>query len=81
MTKRENRGRLSKDRQYSGLMKETIEWSKEGDNTLARWKKYNTVANRRTDNRVAKRTGNAVAKGTDNAVGKQIKTNLTMNIT
>ena len=36
MTKRVNRGRLSKDRQYSGLKKETIEWSKEGDNTLAK---------------------------------------------
>ena len=36
MTKRVNRGRLSKDRQYSGQKKETIEWSKESDNTLAR---------------------------------------------
>ena len=34
MKDRQHSVRLSKDRQYSGLKKETIEWSKEGDNTL-----------------------------------------------
>jgi hypothetical protein len=38
------------------------------------------VANRRTDNTVAKWTGNAVAKGTENTVGKQIKTNNEHNL-
>ena len=36
MKDRQHSGRLSKDRSYSGLMKETIEWLKEGDNTLAK---------------------------------------------
>ena len=36
MKDRQHSGRLSKDRHYSGLMKETIEWPTQGDNTLAR---------------------------------------------
>ena len=36
MKDRQHSDRLSKDRSYSGLMKETIEWSKESDNTLAK---------------------------------------------